>query len=136
MEIKKIDIAGAGLMGAGMSQIFAHHGYDVVVYDAFDAALEKGKRLVELNQAAQVEAGEVTDAEAARTLAALRFTSELDALADLSQNLQRAVQRLRGMWQCDEKRVGAIQESPALHWFDGRFLNRTYRIVQFFNCTA
>lgn len=82
MEIKKIGIAGAGLMGAGMSQIFAHHGYDVVVYDAFDAVLEKGKRLVELNQAAQVEAGEVTDAEAARTLAALRFTSELDALRD------------------------------------------------------
>ncbi len=82
MEIKKIGIAGAGLMGAGMSQIFAHHGYDVVVYDVFDAALEKGKRLVELNQAAQVEAGEVTDAEAARTLAALRFTSELDALRD------------------------------------------------------
>lgn len=82
MEIKKIGIAGAGLMGASMSQIFAHHGYDVVVYDAFESAPEKGKRLVELNQAAQVEAGEATDAEAARTLAALRFTSELDALRD------------------------------------------------------
>lgn len=82
MEIKKIGIAGAGLMGAGMSRIFARYGYDVVVYDAFDAALEKGKRLVELNQAAQVEAGEVTETEAARTLAALRFTSALDALAD------------------------------------------------------
>lgn len=112
MEIKKIGIAGAGLMGAGMSQIFACRGYGVVVYDAFESALEKGRRLVELNQAAQVEAGEVTAAEAAQTLAALRFTSELDALADLSQNLQRAVQRLRGMRQRDEKRVGAIQESP------------------------
>lgn len=37
---------------------------------------------MELNQAAQVEAGEVTAAEAAQTLAALRFTSELDALRD------------------------------------------------------
>lgn len=82
MEIRKIGIAGAGLMGASMSQIFARRGYDVVVYDAFESALEKGRRLVELNQAAQVEAGEVTAAEAAQTLAALRFTSELDALAD------------------------------------------------------
>ena len=69
-------------MGAGMSRIFARRGYDVVVYDAFESALEKGRRLVELNQAAQVEAGEATDAEAARTLAALRFTNELDALRD------------------------------------------------------
>lgn len=82
MEIKRIGIAGAGLMGASMSQIFARYGYDVVVYDAFAEALEKGKRLVRLNQAAQVEAGEVTEAEAAMTLSALRFTSALDALAD------------------------------------------------------
>lgn len=41
MEIRKIGIAGAGLMGAGMSQIFARRGYDVVVYDAFESALEK-----------------------------------------------------------------------------------------------
>ena len=72
-------------MGAGMSRIFARRGYDVVVYDAVESALEKGRRLVELNQAAQVEAGEATDAEAARTLAALRFTNELDALRDRNE---------------------------------------------------
>lgn len=87
MEIRKIGIAGAGLMGASMSQIFARRGFDVVVYDAFESALEKGRWLVELNQAAQVEAGEVTAAEAAQTLAALRFTSELDALADRDEKL-------------------------------------------------
>lgn len=40
MEIKKIGIVGAGLMGAGMSQIFACRGYGVVVYDAFESPLQ------------------------------------------------------------------------------------------------
>ena len=56
MEFKKIGIAGAGLMGASMSQIFAKYGYDVVVYDAFEASLEKGKRLIAINQQTQVAA--------------------------------------------------------------------------------
>ena len=46
MEFKKIGIAGAGLMGASMSQIFAKYGYEVVVYDAFENALEKGTNLL------------------------------------------------------------------------------------------
>ena len=32
-DIKKIGVAGAGTMGAGIAQIFAIKGYDVVVTD-------------------------------------------------------------------------------------------------------
>lgn len=94
MKIQKIGIAGAGLMGASMSQIFAHYNYDVTVYDAFDAALEKGKQLVELNQAAQVEAREVTRAEADRTLASLRFTNDMHTLADCDVIIESIVEKL------------------------------------------
>lgn len=94
MKIQKIGIAGAGLMGASMSQIFAHYNYDVTVYDAFDAALEKGRNLVELNQAAQVEAGEVTRAEADRTLASLRFTNDMNALADCDIIIESIIEKL------------------------------------------
>ena len=94
MNIQNIGIAGAGLMGASMSQIFARYGYNVVVYDAFDAALEKGKRLVALNQAAQVEAGEVTQEEADKTLAALRFTNDMDALVDCDIIIESIIEKL------------------------------------------
>ena len=80
MEIKKIGIAGAGLMGASMSQIFAKYGYDVTVYDAFDTAIEKGKNLVKVNQAAAVESGEATQAEADKVIAALKFTNDINDL--------------------------------------------------------
>ena len=94
MNIQKIGIAGAGLMGASMSQIFAKFGYDVTVYDAFPAALEKGKALVEVNQKTQVESGEATAADAARILAALKFTDNMDALADCDIIIESIIENL------------------------------------------
>ena len=47
-EIKVVGIAGAGTMGASMAQIFAQYGYTVIIYDAFEAGLERGKHLVEI----------------------------------------------------------------------------------------
>lgn len=94
MNIHKIGIAGAGLMGASMSQIFAKFGYDVTVYDAFPAALEKGKALVEVNQKTQVESGEATAADAARILAALKFTDSMEALADCDIIIESIIENL------------------------------------------
>ena len=42
-EIKVVGIAGAGTMGASMAQIFAQYGYTVIIYDAFEAGLERGR---------------------------------------------------------------------------------------------
>ena len=94
MEFKKIGIAGAGLMGASMSQIFAKYGYEVVVYDAFESALEKGKNLVELNQKTQTETGEVTAQESERILQSLCFTSELEVLADCDIIVESIIEKL------------------------------------------
>ena len=68
MNIRKIGIAGAGLMGASMSQIFAKYGYDVIVYDAFENALEKGKALVKQNQNTQLLNGEASKDEVEKIL--------------------------------------------------------------------
>ena len=46
MEIKKIAIAGAGVMGAGIAQVSAMAGYKVLLYDLFENSLEKGKSII------------------------------------------------------------------------------------------
>ncbi len=94
MSFNKIGIAGAGLMGASMSQIFAKYGYDVTVYDAFDSALEKGRALVELNQKTQVESGEVTKEVAEKTLSALKFTNNLKDLSDCDIIIESIIEKL------------------------------------------
>ncbi len=94
MVFNKIGIAGAGLMGASMSQIFAKFGYDVIVYDAFDAALEKGKNLVTQNQKTQFESGEATKEETDKVLNALKFTNDLNALADCDIIIESIIEKL------------------------------------------
>ncbi len=94
MEFKKIGIAGAGLMGASMSQIFAKFGYEVTVYDAFDEAIEKGKNLVKINQAAAVESGETTQAQAQKILDALKFTNDINDLKDSDIIIESIIEKL------------------------------------------
>ena len=64
-EIRNISIAGAGTMGYSLAQAFAKFGYPVKLYDLFPAALEKAKKLIAINQSAEVEAGELTAEESA-----------------------------------------------------------------------
>ena len=45
-DIQRIVVAGAGTMGASMAQIFAKCGYDVVLYDIAEAAIQRGQNLV------------------------------------------------------------------------------------------
>ena len=94
MNIRKIGIAGAGLMGASMSQIFAKYGYAVTVYDAFEAALEKGKALVQQNQNTQLLSGEATKEDVEKVLSSLVFTNDLNALADCDIIVESIIEKL------------------------------------------
>lgn len=94
MIIKKVGIAGSGLMGASMSQIFAKYGYDVTIYDAFENALEKGKNLIKVNQEAAVESGEATREEAERIINSLKFTNNMEDLKDSDIIVESIVEKL------------------------------------------
>ena len=59
MEIKKIFVAGAGLMGGGISQVCAQAGYDVVMRDLSDEIVEKGLENIRWSTRKLVEKGKV-----------------------------------------------------------------------------
>ena len=73
-DINTIVVAGAGTMGASMAQIFAKHGCNVFLYDIAEAALERGRKLVQMNQLSQIESGDLTAEESAEIQSRLRFT--------------------------------------------------------------
>jgi 3-hydroxybutyryl-CoA dehydrogenase len=76
MEIAKVGVVGCGLMGHGIAQICAQAGWDVVVREADEAALEQGIAKIDKQLARAVEKGKLEqgDAEAIRG----RITPTLD----------------------------------------------------------
>ena len=61
MEIKNVTVIGAGLMGRQIAMQCALSGYDVIVYDAFESALEKAKAFQEDWIAKRVAKGKMSE---------------------------------------------------------------------------
>lgn len=81
MVISTIGVVGAGQMGAGIAQVAAQAGLQVIVADIADAALDKGKASISSSLARLVKKDALTQADADAALARVRFTT---STADLS----------------------------------------------------
>ena len=68
MDVGKVGVLGAGLMGHGIAQVSAQAGYDVVLREVDDATLQKGIGKIEKQLGRAVEKGkmEQSDADAVR----------------------------------------------------------------------
>lgn len=68
MEIKKIGVIGAGLMGAGIAQVAAQSGFSVNLMDVETRFLEKGLSTIEKNLKRMADKGFISaaDSEAVR----------------------------------------------------------------------
>jgi 3-hydroxybutyryl-CoA dehydrogenase len=63
MEIKKVFIVGAGLMGSGIAQACAQSGIDVAVHDTNQEALDKGLKGISWSVAKFIEKGKLSEDE-------------------------------------------------------------------------
>ena len=59
-DIKTIGVIGAGTMGNGIAQVFAHRGYDVQLIDAVAPALDRARGTIEKSLGKFVEKGKMT----------------------------------------------------------------------------
>jgi 3-hydroxybutyryl-CoA dehydrogenase len=82
MGIKKLGVLGCGQMGAGIVQVFAQAGYDVVAVDTVPAMLEKGMKGIEKRLMGRVEKGKLDAAEKDRIIGRIRTSARMEDLAD------------------------------------------------------
>jgi len=80
--MKKVGVIGAGTMGAGIIQVFAQSGYEVVYTDLFEAAIEKGHALIEKNLGRLVEKEKITAEDKDAILGRISHGPELSAVKD------------------------------------------------------
>ncbi len=113
MEIKKVGVLGAGLMGHGIAQVVAQAGYDVVLREVDDAKLEKGIGKIEKQLARAVEKGRSEQADADAVRARIQGTTAYADLTDCDLVIEAITEDLGlklKMW----KEVDGIVKQGAL----------------------
>ncbi|WP_082702980.1 3-hydroxybutyryl-CoA dehydrogenase [Mycobacterium sp. IS-1496] len=81
-SIDRVGVIGAGQMGAGIAEVSARAGVDVLVFETTEALVTAGRNRITKSLERGVSAGKVTDREKSAALAKLRFTTDLADLAD------------------------------------------------------
>ena len=102
MEIAKVGVVGCGLMGHGIAQICAQAGWDVVVGEVDQEALDKGIAKIEKQLARAVEKGKLEQADADAVRGRITPTLDYADLADcdlvieaITEDLERKLE----MWR-------------------------------------
>ncbi|WP_321366638.1 3-hydroxybutyryl-CoA dehydrogenase [uncultured Celeribacter sp.] len=93
MEIRKVGIVGAGQMGNGIAHVFALAGYDVVVNDIAQEALDKGITTVTRNLDRQVSREKISENERDAALARISTTLNLEELGQTDLVIEAATER-------------------------------------------
>jgi 3-hydroxybutyryl-CoA dehydrogenase len=77
MEIKKICVLGAGLMGSGIAQISAEAGYEVSMRDIEDRFVQGGLNVIKKNYERAISKGKMTKDQADALLSKVKGTLDI-----------------------------------------------------------
>ena len=93
MEIKRIFVAGAGLMGGGIAQVCAQAGYQVTMRDVTDEILQKSLKAINWSVGKFVEKGKVAGT-VAEIMGRLSVTTDLTAAAEADFVFEAIIENL------------------------------------------
>ncbi len=81
MNVQQVGVIGAGTMGNGIAQVFAMKGFEVILVDVSDAALQKGLAAIGNSLGRLVKKGALAEGAVAGILARIRPATALASLA-------------------------------------------------------
>lgn len=79
----RVAVVGAGLMGSGIAQVAAQAGWDVVLRDISDVAVQKGLSAIQRSLDKFVSKGTLDADAAGRAVERITTTTDLDAISDV-----------------------------------------------------
>src|SRR4051794_36935770 len=77
-----VGVVGAGFMGTGIAESAARAGFDVVIYEPEQAALDRSRQRIEASVARAVSGGKLTAEDAAALTGRIEQTTALADLGD------------------------------------------------------
>jgi len=95
MSIEQIAVIGAGTMGNGIAQVCAVAGYQVLLVDVSDAALERGVATLSKNLERQVSKGTLDADKAAAAKTRIRTSTDYAQLSSAQLVIEAATESLQ-----------------------------------------
>ena len=105
--IKTVAVLGAGTMGNGVAHVFARAGYSVILRDVEQRFLDRGLEMISKNLDRELKKQKITAAEKAATLARLKPTTDMSALAAADFAVEAVPEQL-------ELKVRVLKEADAI----------------------
>lgn len=155
MEIKRVGIVGAGLMGSGIAQVCAQSSYQVVVSEANQELLNKGLASIDSFLTRSVEKEKISWQDKDKTLGRIKGTTDIKDFSDcdlvieaVSENIDLKKQIFTQLDKiCPQEAIlasntsalsvieiatatGRIDRVVGLHFFNPAPLMRLLEIVQ------
>jgi len=94
VEIKTVGVVGCGLMGSGIAEVCARAGYNVVVREVDEAALDQGLRRIRKSLGRALERGRIDQATFEQVLGRIRGTVNMADLAESDFVIEAVVENL------------------------------------------
>ena len=94
MAIETVGIVGLGTMGAGIAEVVARHGYQVVAVELGEAALAAGRDRLVGSTARAVARGKLSEDDQAALLDRVTFTTALEDLGAVDLVVEAVTERL------------------------------------------
>ena len=93
MAIERVGIVGAGQMGNGIAHVFAVAGYDVLMTDISQDALQAAVQLIDRNLDRQISKDQITEADKAEAMRRIATTQTLTDLGQTDLIIEAATER-------------------------------------------
>ncbi len=115
MEVKKIAVIGAGLMGAGIAQVAAQSGFEVYLNDVEQRFIDRGVSIIEGNLKRSVDKGKIQAADADAVKARIKGVLALaDAAKDADVIIEAVIERMDLKKSLYTQLDGIVKESTIL----------------------
>ena len=109
MTIKKVGVIGAGQMGNGIAHVSALNGYDVILNDVNEEAIDKALETIRGNLDRQLRRGIIADSDIDAALSRIKPSTDLEPLNDFMLKRFRDV---KDRLDADIEQPGDLNELP------------------------
>lgn len=94
MELHSVGVVGAGTMGNGIAQTAAAAGFQVVLYDASEPAMENAMAAISKRLAKSVRTGKVTEEEGDALLGRIRPSTDIRQFSGIPYVIEAATETM------------------------------------------